>query len=330
MMTETRHEIAYYPTNQMNPYTGYGKMEIGLFRAFSQNGVRTAFDRREIALLVGRPTWIDHYPNLHGRRLWLYTMSESTRVSAEWVESINRHYERVLVPAPDLVPIYRNSGVEVDVHFVPLGVDYPAIRWQPREHKPKPFVWLTYSLGDMRKGAELVMFSFLRLFQGNPAHKLIIKCRDNPRWLAGLEDDQMTMVQGQQTEAEWQALLRSAHAFVFPSRGEGYGLPPREAVLAGLPTITTKWLGLWDSPQWAYPVSIKELRPSQFSFEEANAKDSQWGEPDIDLLDYQMLHVHRYYSAALDHTRRGREYLLKTHTWANTANQIHELLDAYA
>lgn len=40
------------------------------------------------------------------------------------------------------------------------------------------------------------------------------------------------------------ALLRGASAFAFPSRYEGFGLPPLEAMLAGTPTVTTSAGGL--------------------------------------------------------------------------------------
>ena len=40
------------------------------------------------------------------------------------------------------------------------------------------------------------------------------------------------------------ALYRRAHAFVLPTRGEGWCLPLLEAMVAGVPAVATAWSGL--------------------------------------------------------------------------------------
>lgn len=322
-------KINFLATNRQNPATGYGKMELGLEMGFKAIGSDVATytsptrrNRRksDVTLIVGYASWL---PKLHNGRTWLYTMSETTRPSKEWIKSINHYCERVFVPAPALCDYYRAAGVECPVHFVPLGTDWNPPRYHVRR-KGEPFVWLTYTVGDTRKGVDLAMLAFQRLFGGDMRHRLIIKCRDNPHWLTGLRNDQIELVNGQTTDAEWYRMLEKSHAFIFPSRGEGYGLPPREATLTGLPTIATRWLGMHDIGFWGFPVGVRCLKPAPFDadFAEANGEGAYWSEPDTTDLDHQMQCIYNHYEDALKRALEGRAYLLGTHTWENTACQI--------
>lgn len=334
-------QINFFPTCRMNPNTGYGQVELGLMRGMLDAGLAVSlcdrYTRPRVAdaptIVTGSPEWGEYMPG----RLWALTMSESTKCSDVWVESFNRLFERVFVPAPFLVEVYKDSGIEIPVHVVPLGVDYqppeyinhyPAFPpgWNNIEYPSVAFNWLTYSLGDTRKGSELAMMAFNRLFAGDERHHLYIKCRDNPLWLTGLEDPQMTIVRGEITQKEWYDLLGMCHAFIFPSRGEGFGYPPRQAVLSGLPTIAVEAHGTWDVRQWGYPLPVAEMRPAQFSTVDANGESGMWWEPDKTCIDAQMSAIIEDYPAALEKAREGRDYLLQHFTWAKTVQAMTEWL----
>lgn len=320
-------QLNVFPTNKKNLHTGYGRAEVGLISALREIGVDvTEVNQKKsanggVTVIVGNPKF-GAIKQMANTTRWLFTMSESTRVSQEWVDHINGLFERVLVPTPELILVYKDSGVVIPVSYVPLGVDLNAPPLTQRPPNSDVFTWLTYSLGDTRKGAELVMMAFNRLFGGNPKHKLVIKCRDNPQWLEGLQDPQMTIVRGETDDLGWHELLASANAFVFPSRGEGYGLPPREAVLSGLPTIATQWLGMWDVENWGYPLRVASMRPAQFDFWDANAEGSLWAEPDITHLDKRMAWIAAHYREALRDAIDGREYLLTHFKWTDAAKAL--------
>lgn len=324
-------QLNVFPTNKKNLHTGYGRAEQGLINGLRAIGVDvTEVHQRKpahggITIIVGNPKF-GAIKQMADTTRWLFTMSESTRVSQGWVDTINAYYERVLVPTPELIPIYKDSGVTIPVSYVPLGVDLNPPPYVRRAPEPDVFTWLTYSLGDTRKGAELAMMAFNRLFAGNPKHRMIVKCRDNPQWLTGLKDDQITIVRGETDDDSWHSLLASANAFIFCSRGEGFGLPPREAVLSGLPTIATQWLGLWDVENWGYPLKVASLRDSRFDQWDANAEGSLWAEPDIDDLDRQMTAIVSNYRAALLKAVAGKQYLLNHFKWTDAAQALSLLL----
>lgn len=344
--------INVYTTSGMNPHTGYGKLEIGLINGLQSIGVEVhphgplTWDAVRLmkdtdrAALVARlplpcPTIITGLPQngeqVSGER-WFYGMSESTQVSDYWVEDLNRLYTGVFVPCPELVTIYQKCGVTIPVYDVGMGNDYhlpPARLGFKRWDGKGEFIFLSYSYGDMRKGAHLAMLAFKQLFHDQPNMKLWIKARGaRQSWLAGCQDEQITVYHDAMTEDEWLRLLRQAHCFVFPSYGEGYGLPPREATLAGTPTIATQWLGLHDIDQWGYAVKVGRMLPAQFDTYEANGENGQWAEPDTEALKRQMLSVVADYNRATYKAYKGRQYLLKQ-TWAKTAITMMEAIETY-
>lgn len=322
-----------FATNKLNAATGYGRMERGLLQGFRACDVRVPhFTRKPITpktgtvLVVGNPEVGDEkLPP--GQRMVCYTMSESTRVSQEWVDILNARYDAVIVPCPGLVDVYRDSGVSLPVHYVPLGVDYGPPPYTRRVFDPTCFRVLTYSLGDMRKGVDMAMMAFDRVLGRERGATLVVKARDNwdKSWLAGCEDPRIKVVSGETSEGDWHTLLASCHCMIFASYGEGFGLPPREAVLSGMPVIASSWLGLWDSDKWGYPLPVKAMWPCQFDFYEANAEGALWARPDETAIDGYLADIYANYGQALRRAKAGRDYLLNF-TWEQTARQILNLI----
>lgn len=331
-------ELVYYPAQGCNSYTGYGRLEVGLAGGLRSAGVDLklkATRRDDVALVVGYPDWLTS-PHVRGLRRWLLTMSESTKVSQTWVDIINAETVGVMVTCAGLVDVYRDSGVRVPVVNVGMAVELDPAAVASAVNTPRSsskYRYLTYSYGDLRKGAELAAMAFKRLHGGDEGFELVIKARENAEsaWLNALaSDSQITVVGGQQDEADWLALLASADCFVFPSRGEGYGLPPREATLMGVPTIATAWLGMADVSRWGLPLNVKELRPSVFDFHEANAVDSLWAQPDIDDLMSWMLWVWANPDVAKRRAQMGMRYLSETQTWDLMGERVAGVLASEA
>ena len=320
-----RPAVGFYPTNGLNPYTGYGRAELGLAKGLQRLGIdlKPWPDVDAPVLVVGGAHWL-MAPHLEGTRIYLYTMSESDRMSEEWVALINARCEAVMVPCPPLVEIYRESGVRVAVIDVGMGVDLFEPPGCQTHQAGDQFTFLTYSLGDRRKGAHLAIMAFIREFEGDERYRLVVKARDGwaNTWLAGFEHPQVEIVADIQSEAEWWALLGRADCFVFPSHGEGFGLPPREATLAGVPTIATEWLGLWDAAKWAIPLRIKEMGPCVFDRYEANAQGAKWAIPDDEELQAKMRWVAEHQESAALIAAQGRNYLLTRYSWSAVAVRV--------
>jgi glycosyltransferase involved in cell wall biosynthesis len=106
--------------------------------------------------------------------------------------------------------------------------------------------------------------------------------------------------------ADMPRLYRAVHAFVLPTRGEGWCRPLMEAMGAGLPTIATAWSGLTEfhHARVGYPLRFKIEPVSEAGARETEIYAGQsWAEPDLDHLRRLMRQVVENPEAA---RRKGR------------------------
>lgn len=116
-------------------------------------------------------------------------------------------------------------------------------RWLDTLGLPPRFVLYAGAL-DARKNVELVLAAVERLARRGPPPTLVLA---GQRWFgAGAIEKQIDALTargvtvralGYLHDTVFYELMRRASAFVFPSRYEGFGLPPLEAMALGAPTI---------------------------------------------------------------------------------------------
>lgn len=348
--------LNFYAATGAKPNQGYGKVEIRLLQELHALGIplslggpisREGYDLLPLkatdgpplydtTIVTGIPEAIFKTDGWWNTRLVALVMSETEAPSSQWVKLFNQFYAMVLVTCPGLVEYYKAAGVTVPVVNINMGVDYSPTpftnkrlkEWRKPEHQ---FVALSYSYGDMRKGAHLAIMAFKAVLGDNPHAQLWIKARyDGPNWLDGCQDDQIKVIQDDLTDVEMTDLIRQADVYVFPSYGEGFGLPPREATLAGTPALATQWLGMWDVNEWGVAIQPGRYLPANFDQYTANAKGAKWREP-----DYEDLVAKLKWMVAMPKEDRqkialkGRRYLRKNFTWAKVAHNIMEAIGAH-
>ncbi|MEI6727170.1 MAG: glycosyltransferase family 1 protein [Actinomycetes bacterium] len=101
------------------------------------------------------------------------------------------------------------------------------------------------AIGNAKPHKDLVTLlrAFVRLAPARPELRLLLVWSDQPRFVAGAlggaPQDVISRVAftGPVGDAELRALYAGAAAFVFPSRYEGFGLPPLEAMALGAPVM---------------------------------------------------------------------------------------------
>lgn len=234
------------------------------------------------------------YPTLHkqfggmvnaGPKIAI-TMFESTQLPDGWADALNA-CDAVIVPATFLVDIFRTAGVTVPIHVVPLGVSKEFMRYTPRVKKDgEPFTFITIGDRGRRKGWVEACTAFVRAFGDSPDVKLIIKSR-NP-FPFGIDNPNIEVISGDMSNAELAELYTKAHVMVFPTHGEGYGLPPREFVATGGLAFATAWGGTaCNLLNWGVPIPYT-FEPAWEGDEKWHGKLGMWARPDVDVLSLLM------------------------------------------
>lgn len=133
---------------------------------------------------------------------------------------------------------------------LPLGADGLGLERQCFDPTKRDIVML--GTIEARKNAIAAIAAFRQLWVEGSDARLVLIGAVEPDALAeqaALRDlaGEARLVQlGPQTDAEVRDALRCARALLFPSEGEGYGLPPVEALHAGIPVIVAASLPALD------------------------------------------------------------------------------------
>lgn len=173
--------------------------------------------------------------------------ASAERMGAQAREMAKRA-RRILVPSEFV-------GAEVVMHLgawpaqitvTPLGCDHVARALPPGGFPPakEPYV-LTVARVDNRKNHVRMLEAFERLVKEGLPHRWIVAgppgygCEHFERALARSPASRRVEWRRQVREAELPRLYAQADLFLFASLGEGFGLPPLEAMAAGAPVVTS-------------------------------------------------------------------------------------------
>ncbi len=325
--------------NGFNQYTGYGRMGAYFVRELCALGVEVipttvqAFDAPEwlqpmlsnfdadaLTISLTLPTLM---PDIEHQ--WGFTMYEDTSIPDGWADCINERCERLIVLCEHNAESFKNAGVSVPIHIVHGGTDpdeFPVIESDPTS----PYTFLCLGDRGVRKGIEQAWLAFFDAFDDTDDVRLIIKIREGSESVlnyAEFTDPRITVVSDDvETMAD---VYRMADCFVFPSFGEGWGMPPREAAMMGLPVIATDTSGLSVGiDNWAIPLRDFVLRPSLLK-----SKDGLWAVPSVKGIANKMrwCYENQYQASMIGYA--SSEWLRANQTWAHSAQALKNLIEEY-
>jgi len=262
-----------------------------------------------------------------------FTMFETTKIPDDWVPRLNGLHE-VWNPSKWGKEVFKQCGVTTPIRVVNLGIEDERVKWVKRDKERFVYLWMANNSTDNRKNIDMVIRAWMELFGDKPKLpvELWIKSRlGNNKWWP--EDNRIAIFTGECDNVLMQTIMNKANCFVFPSRGEGWGSPPLEAMATGCPTILTDWSGMteYTDPNICYPLRVKELvkiprNTGDYPVGFFGQDIGSWAEPDYEHLKELMLRVYDNYDEALEKGRQAYEVILKKYTYTNTCQKTDTLL----
>jgi len=265
-----------------NPYLSFGKAGRYVAQEFTHLcDLTTDADVADLQVYLGIPLYVlrGQWRRRCTRYLW-YTMWESPQVPQNQIDRINA-VEGLASPCLWCDDVYKKRGVHVPRFIVPLGIDpevYPKTRRPKR--KSFTFLWVGGAAGHIRQIAEgradrigdrkrgwMVRQAFTDLALG-PEARLVIKSMPWPKPAMNMtyrtpSGSRITELSAWLTEAEMRDLYAEADVFVWPTCGEGFGMPPLEAAATGLACILPNWSALeaYHDPSWCIdlPCTVGQI-----------------------------------------------------------------------
>lgn len=319
------------------PADGYGGAAIEMLRHQGHGGLRLGETHtgQRAALIFRDPTSLERYVKDYGtqQKRILYTMYESSDWLPEWISSFNRLADLVLVPCEWNRRCLLDQGVRVPVEVVPLGAETDIFTFKDRtaevgSDRGRKFRFVTYNAGDVRKGFPVYLDAFLEEFAPEEPVELVLKTLNNGERLKPyLRHRNVRLAWGAWSKHRLRDLLHDCDCFVFPSRAEGFGLPPLEAMATGMPAIVTRahaHLNFCD-PSRCYGIETR-LAPADFGGLLPRRSTGQWFEPDKADLRRVMRHVYQNQGEAMRIGAKGAKWVSQHLSYPTVMRRLAEVI----
>jgi len=294
-------------------HKGYGHFGTSVRDALANEGVEIVGPgKANFVLACTTPTQVS--PWYDGQKLALSTMWETDNLPPAFIEPL-ASYDYLVVPNYHNQRIFRQHGYDTQVAC--LGISPEEYYFKPKVTKRnKPFMFLIVG-GKKRKGIDLAVDAFRQNFLGTNA-ELVIKDVISPVY----GTRQIRNVSSRLSVQEMRELYWRADCVLAPSRGEGWGLPPLEAMACGTPTIVADNTGLSEFAHMGIPISCDRVQCKEyFLYGDAG----YWHEPRFDELVEKMKWVFHNRDKANGAAEKAASLVAKKFTWKQTAKRLIEL-----
>lgn len=255
-------KISYYTEERnLDKSVGYGNAGFQIVRSLQQLGHEVPYGDFEapVQLWFGNPARAEFGENQYKI---IYTPWESTSLPHGWLEAFNSADE-VWGTSEWVADVYRQAGVTVPVHVYEHGInDF----WKVPTKRERGDVLRFLHIGEPapRKGGQMAFDAFREAFGDRDDVHLTLKAYHQSyvwTWLDGdvakiTECPNVSVLDKQIFETELRDLILEHDALIYPSYGEGFGLIPLQALVTGMPVVSTyEW-----APYRHYVIPLEAQR----------------------------------------------------------------------
>lgn len=266
------------------------------------------------------------------------TQHDTNSVPPRFPEWVNK-CTHLIVTASFQRETWARAGVTIPISVLVSGVDTETFR---AVHRPIAEEFRVLILGALtpRKNVTTAIRIFQTASDGDPTWRLTVHNRgrlDRAIKDAARGDPRITVVRSDGDPAGVAELYRSHDCFLWPSKAEGVGLPPMEAMATGMDVVCAYNSGMIDylDDEWAWPVRCDRMIPSDSPGEEfADFPPCYGSAGDYWLVDES--HAVGQLRACRATVRDGRgkgskaaEYIRRQHTLRDQARSILDVVSRY-
>lgn len=269
---------------------------------------------------------------------------EESVIPSKYIDAFNTHLSGIGTTSDYVTEKLIECGLTIPVKTMGNGVElaenYEELPLYPLRTKKK-IKFLHISSAFPRKGVDVLLRGYYESFSGADDVCLILKTFPNPHNEVGDLLESLNARYDDPPEVEWInedlpqdkvcGLYKCADCYVQVARGEGFGLPVAEAMLARIPVIVSPNSGMADfcTRDTALLVDYV-LEPAKTHLTEKKTKQiSMWAEPVLESLVQQF----RYFvdgfgteeKSAM--TERAFELISTRFTWQAVARRWQEFID---
>ena len=184
---------------------------------------------------------------------------EESRIPKSFIDDFNSYLDGIGTMSDYVTAILKENGLQIPVKTMGIGVElcdgFDELKPYKLKTKKKN-VFLHISSAFPRKGVDLLLNAYFDEFSSNDDVCLVLKTFPNPHNQVAEILAELKAKKKDFPEVEWinkdlsqkeiNQLYKAADCYVQVSRGEGFGLPVAEAMLAKVPVIVSPNSGMAD------------------------------------------------------------------------------------
>lgn len=263
-----------------------------LARLHARASTKQAMEAEVVSRNMYPPRVTDMRARINGLHNYAW---EETGFPFEYAEAFNESLQFITVTSEHVRRVLIDGGVSVPISVAGNGIDHWSLIEPDPDYRIRTagYTFLHVSSCFPRKGADVLLESYGKVFTCNDDVLLVIKSFPNPHnrieellaeyRTANPAYPNVLLLMNDLSEAQLKALYNQCDTLVAPSRAEGFGLPIAEAMLSGLHVITTGWSGQMDFCN-ADNADLIDFSFARAETHELNKPDSVWAEPDAQHL----------------------------------------------
>ena len=289
--------------------------------------------------VVIRQMWPPRLADSPGGVTLAYFAWEESRVPPFVVHDFNKYAQAVGVTSEFVRDALRKSGVNIPIEVVGNGVTRPdqSARTELDElQELRGLRFLHISSAFPRKGVDALLKAYFAAFDHDDDVSLILKTFPNPHNEVGRLLAELRSTHPKPPDVRWidrdlpprevEALYGLADWYVHPARGEGFGLPIAEAMLAEVPVIAVEYSGMADFVSASTATVIPHTIESACSH--FDLPGSVWAEPDHDALVEALVRATRDRDTELTRSRikMAKQRIESRYSWDVVAQRWRNLI----